>query len=209
MRIVLLRGGETFWGRVEAYLQAINVRPEIVDDPSQVRAGGKRPDLIIAGPQLAGHQVLRGLSVPRMVIDDSGAAAADLAGIGRPEPTILSWPCTRGVFLEATAALLKIEPRKPFRAMIRVGLRGQEQMSLAESRDYSLSGMSFSSQGYFAEGARIGLSVSPPDQPERLMLEARVVRTFRDESDGAMVFGVEFFGLDPRRRELLRRFVLS
>jgi hypothetical protein len=210
MRIMLLQGDEPFWGRVRSYLVGVNASVVGLRSPEQVSSLGDRgASLLVTGREFAADPIVRGQRMPVVVIEDDEGGGMPPVAEGDRAPIVLRWPFPKRTFLETTAAALHLEPRKEFRAMMRVGVLGEGPVTMAESRDFSSSGMSFTSLGHFGPGARLAISLSPPGDEGSLVLEGRVVRTFREPDGRATRHGVQFADLDPATSERLRSFILS
>ena len=206
---MLLQDDEVFWGRLRSYLVGVNADVVAVHGPGEItRAVEKGPDLLVTGRGFLSHPEVRGLRIPSIVVDDADGGALPDVGSLR-SATVLRWPFPKRTLLEATAAALNLEPRREFRTLMRVGIAGEKPGTMAESRDFSSSGLSFSSTGYFGPASRVAVSISLPGEAGSVVLEGRVVRTFK-EADGVSTFhGVQFVEQDAGTTSRLRDFLLS
>ena len=151
MNVYLLQRDEPFWKVVEVYLEGINARAITLRSEQKFKGPmNHRPDLVIAGRKSLDHPLARTIRSSLIVIDETGERPLDPVGPGGRSPSVLRWPFTKREFLQATAEVLDLDPRKEFRALVRIGLSRNDFGTLAESRDFSVSGMSFTSTARFS-----------------------------------------------------------
>ena len=78
---------------------------------------------------------------------------------------------------------------------------------MGASREFSLTGLSFSLAVDLQPGERVLISFYVPGARSRVSLEGEVVRAFADPEDGSGCFGARFVGLSADEQEVLKRFV--
>ena len=110
-------------------------------------------------------------------------------------------------FLALTSRLLGVCERRLFRAVIGIRRTAQDHVSMGASREFSLTGLSFSLDADLAQGERILISFYIPGAGTRVSLEGEIVRSFSDPEDGSGCFGARFVRLSAEEQHLLKRFV--
>jgi hypothetical protein len=208
-KVLLMNDGKFFWQTVEVFLGGINAGVRTIDTGAPEEAiAGEDADLLLLG---AGQYRARG--VPRgcrkaIVIDDEGSLC-EVPDTLRRGVSCLQWPCEREHFLEKTASTLGVAPRKIFKAVIRIFVPAAQYGAVGESSDFSMTGMSFTSESFFATGQKISVSLSLPGGKQSILLGGRVTRSKTDDGNSCTLYGVEFGDFDRATGEALKAFVLS
>lgn len=109
--------------------------------------------------------------------------------------------------LGLTSRLLGVSERRIFHAVIGVRRAGQAHVSMGASREFSLSGLSFSLEVELPLDERVVITFFVPGARQRVALEAEIVRSFMDPEDGAACYGARFVGLSAEERDMLKGFV--
>jgi len=78
---------------------------------------------------------------------------------------------------------------------------------MGASREFSLSGLSFSLDVDLLQGERVVVSFYIPGARCRVSLDGEVARSFVDPEDGSRCFGARFVGLSAEEQQVLKRFV--
>jgi len=208
-KVLLLNDGRFLWQTIRVYLGGINASVRSLDaDVPEREIADWNPDLLLLGVD---RYRARGVpSRPRnvMVVDDDGSFAESPNKLRRGTIRI-EWPAERERFLEQTAALLGVPPRKLFQTVVRIFVRGAEYAAVGQSSDFSMAGMSFVAEKFFAHGQKISISVTFPAEKWNVILDGRVARSSVKEEAGHTLYGVEFGSLDKRTEEALKTFVLA
>jgi hypothetical protein len=207
-KVLLIKDGKFLWQTVEIYLGGINAAVRAVSaGASGEEIAGEDADLLILGvEQYRSRGVSRGF-MKVLVIDDGGSLR------GLPDKlhrcvSCLEWPCGRGRFLEKTASALGVAPRRIFKAVIRIFVPAAKYGAVGRSADFSMTGMSFTSESFFSIGQKISVSVSFPREERNAFLEGRISRS-RADNGRSTLYGVEFGDIDQDTGEALRSFVLA
>ena len=78
---------------------------------------------------------------------------------------------------------------------------------MGASREFSLTGLSFTLAEVLQPGERVLVSFYVPSAQRRYSLDAEIVRAFDDPEDGSACFGARFVGLSADEQAALKRFV--
>lgn len=207
-RITLIEDGRPFWPRIRDLLAKVNAVVEEVRPgdavPTSVAA---RPDLVVIGDA---SQAARppGWWDGALLVLEKGRAPDLVTPIGSGERQMTaSSSIGEGTFLALTSRLLGVSERRLFRAVIGIKRTGQAHVHMGASREFSLSGFSFSLGVELLQGERVLISFYVPGAGGRVSLEGEVARSFVDPEDGSRCFGARFVGLSAEDQTVLKRFV--
>ena len=207
-RILLIEDGRPFWPRIRDLLAKVNA---VVDgqgsgDPFP-SGGGARPDLVVIGDT---SQAARspGWWGGALLVLEKGRAPDLVIPIGSGSQQVaVSSSIGERAFLSLTSRLLGVSERRLFRAVIGVRRTGQKHVHMGASREFSLTGLSFSLGVDLLQGERVQVSFYIPGARTRVSLAGEVVRSFADPEDGSSCFGARFVGLSADEHQVLKRFV--
>ena len=207
-RILLIEDGRPFWPRIRDLLKKVNAVVEELG-PGEAFAAGRTapPDLVVIGdagraPGLAGWW-----QGPLLVLEKGRAPEHVTPRAGAAQQVTASSSIDERTFLTLTSQLLGVSERRLFRAVIGVKRAGQAHVHMGASREFSLTGLSFSAPADLAVGERVLVSFYIPGARQRVSLEAEVARSFPDPEDGSLCYGARFPGLSSADADLLKRFV--
>ena len=207
-RILLIADGRPFWPRIRDLLAKVNAivvegRP---GDPVPL-GEGSRPDLVVIGDS---GQASRppGWWTGALLVLEKGRTPDLVTAIGEGDRQLAA---SSGIdersFLALTSRLLGVSERRHFRAIIGVKRAGQAHVHMGASREFSLTGLSFSLEAELRPEERVLISFYVPGARTRVSLEAEVARSFADHEDGSRCFGARFVGLSADEQQVLRQFV--
>ncbi|HEY5999879.1 MAG TPA: PilZ domain-containing protein [bacterium] len=207
-RILLIEDGRPFWPRIRDLLRKVNaVVEELGPGETFAERGGTAPDLLIVGD--AGRAAGRtGRWRGPLLVLEKGRDPDDVTPRdGAAQQVTASSSVGERTFLALTSRLLGVSERRLFRAVIGVKRARQAHVHMGASREFSLTGLSFTAPAELAVGERIVVSFYVPGAGQRVALEAEVARAFPDPEDGSTCYGARFAGLSPAEEDVLRRFV--
>ncbi|HWR98176.1 MAG TPA: PilZ domain-containing protein, partial [Candidatus Methanoperedens sp.] len=164
-------------------------------------------DLVIVGDAGGDGGFVAGWQGPLLVLEKGRAPERVTPREEAPQQLLASSSIDGSSFLALTSRLLGVSERRLFRAVIGVRRVAQAHGHMGASREFSLTGLSFSLPVALACRERILISFYIPNAGERLTLEAEVARSFPDPEDGSSCYGARFVGLSDADVGLLRRFV--
>jgi hypothetical protein len=207
-KIALVEDGRPFWPRIRDLLAKVNaVVEELLPGEVPAALARSRPDLVVIGD--AGFA-----SLPphwwdgALVVLEKGRPPDQVSPIGDGERQVTAASgIPERAFLALTSKLLGVSERRLFRAVIGIRRAGHEHVHMGASREFSLTGLSFSLGAELLQGERVLVSFYVPGARTRVSLQGDVVRAFVDLEDGSSCFGARFVGLSPQEQELIRRFV--
>jgi hypothetical protein len=207
-RIVLVEDERPFWPRIRDLLAKVNA---VVDEVRPENAGtaiaAARPDLVVIGD--VSHAARpAGWWDGALLVLEKGRAPDEITTLGSwPRQMVAASSIAERPFLALTSTLLGVSERRLFRAVIGIKRAGQTHVHMGASREFSLTGFSFSLGVDLRQGERVTISFYVPGASGRVSLEGEVVRSFADPEDGASCFGARFVGLAADEQLMLRRFV--
>lgn len=206
-RILLIEDGRPFWPRIRDLLAKVNaVVAEAPAEASVPISGDGRPDLVVIGDR--GHAARGPAWWPgALLVLEKGRAAELVTPIGGQQQVIASSSIDERAFLALTSRLLGVSERRVFRAVIGVKRASSPHAHMGASREFSLTGLSFTLAAELQPGERALISFYVPNAQRRYSLEAEVVRTFFDPEDGSACYGARFVGLSADEQQALKRFV--
>jgi len=207
-RILLVEDDRPFWPRIRDLLTKVNAVVEEVRAGSPPAAsGGPEADLVVIGDTGFAARPGGWWSGALLVLE-KGRAPDLVTSIGEGDrQMVASSGIDECAFLALTSRLLGVAERRLFRAVIGVKRAGQTHVHMGASREFSLTGLSFTLAIDLRSGERIVISFYVPGAPSRIALEAEVARSFADPEDGSTCFGARFVGLSAEEQRVLERFV--
>jgi len=206
--IVLIEDGRPFWPRIRDMLAKVNAVVEEVRSGAVTTAGAAtKPDLMVIG-DTDFHARGPGCWEGALLVLEKGRAPDLVTPIGSGSQRFTaSSSIGERAFLTLTSRLLGVSERRLFRAIIGVRRAGQDHVHMGASREFSLTGLSFSLGADLPEGERVLFSFYVPGASGRVSLEGEIVRSFVDSDDGSSCFGARFVGLSAEEQQVLKRFV--
>ncbi|MHB8835548.1 MAG: PilZ domain-containing protein [Candidatus Methylomirabilia bacterium] len=207
-RILLVEDGRPFWPRIRDLLAKVNAVVEEVCPGDSIAASiAARPDLVVIGD--TGHAARPpGWWGGALLVFEKGRAPDLVTPIGSGSQQVAaSSSIGERAFLSLTSRLLGVSERRLFRAVIGVRRAGKEHLHMGASREFSLTGLSFSLGVDLLQNERVLISFYVPGARSRVALQGEVVRSFPDPEDGSSCFGARFVGLSAEELQLLKRFV--
>lgn len=207
-RILLIEDGRPFWPRIRDLLAKVNavVEEGRPGDPVAA-AGGARPDLVVIGDTGFASRP-RGWWSGALLVLEKGRAPDLITPIGEGDRQLAASSGIDGrAFLSLTSRLLGVSERRLFRAIIGVKRAGQDHVHMGASREFSLTGLSFTLAADLRSGERVLISFYVPGARSRISLEGEIARSFADPEDGSSCFGARFVGLSAEEQLVLKRFV--
>jgi hypothetical protein len=207
-RILLIEDGRLFWPRIRDLLAMVNA---VVSEPlpgEEIPADAvRRPDLVIVGE--TGYAAWpSGRWAGSLLVLEKGRAPELVTPIDdRQLQVIASSSIAERDFLALTSRLLGVSERRLFNAVIGVQRIGNLHQHMGASREFSLTGLSFSLAVELQPRERVVISFFVPGARRRVSLEAEIVRSFADPEDSAACFGARFVGLSVEDQDVLKRFV--
>jgi hypothetical protein len=207
-RIMLIEDGRPFWPRIRDLLAKVNaVVAEVRPGDSIPADVAARPDLVVIGDT---SQAARspGWWEGALLVLEKGRAPDFVTPIGDGSQQVTaSSSIGESAFLALTSRLLGVSERRLFRAVIGIKRAGQAHVHMGASREFSLTGFSFSLEVALLQGERILVSFYVPGANSRVSLEGEVVRSFADPEDGSSCFGARFVGHSVEEQQVLKRFI--
>lgn len=210
-RILLIEDGRPFWPRIRDLLAKVNAiveeAPPGAPAAAAGAAGGVRPDLVVIGDTGFGSRP-RGWWSGALLVLEKGRApdlVTPIDAAGRQ--VTASSSIDERAFLALTSRLLGVSERRLFRAIIGVKRAGPAHVHMGASREFSLTGLSFSLGVELQPGERVVVSFFVPGAGGRVSLESEIARSFVDPEDGSSCFGARFVGLSAEEQQVLKRFV--
>jgi hypothetical protein len=207
-QILLVEDPRPFWPRIRDLLAKVNaVVTEVRPAAAPGALAARRPDLVVIGD--ASQAELRpGWWDGALLVLEKGRAPELVTPIGAGDSQVTaSSSIGERTFLALTSRLLGVSERRLFRAVIGIRRANQDHVHMGASREFSLSGLSFSLAAELAPGERVLVSFYVPGARRRVSLQAEVVRAFTDPEDGPGCYGARFVGLDAEDQQVLKRFV--
>lgn len=207
-RILLIEDDRPFWPRIRDLLAKVNavVAEERLGHPPSARAA-ERPDLVVIG-ETSHAARSRDWWDGALLVLEKGRAPELITPIGEGGRQVTaSSSIAERPFLALTSQLLGVSERRLFRAVIGVKRAGQEHVHIGASREFSLTGLSFSLGVDLPRGEQVLISFYIPGARSRVSLAGEIVRAFVDPEDGSSSFGARFVGLAAAEQQLLKRFV--
>lgn len=207
-RIWLIEDDRPFWPRIRGLLAKVNAVVTRLGPEGAIPADAAgRPDLVVIGDSNQAARPSGWWGGPLLVLEKE--RASDLVtpiGTGSQQVTASSSIGERAL-LALTSRLLGVSERRLFRAVIGIRRTGQGHASMGASREFSLTGLSFSLEESLVQGERVQISFYVPGANGRVSLEGEIVRSFVDPKDGSNCFGSRFVGLSADEQQVLKRFV--
>lgn len=207
-RIWLVEDDRPFWPRIRGLLAKVNAVVTVVGPGGAIPADpAGRPDLVAIGDVNQAARSPEWWGGPLLVLGQ--ARASDLVtpiGTGSQQVTASSSIGERAL-LALTSRLLGVSERRLFRAVIGIRRTGQGHAVMGSSREFSLTGLSFSLGESLVQGERVQISFYVPRVAGRVSLEAEIVRPFVDPKKGSSCYGARFVGLTADEQRVLKRFV--
>lgn len=207
-RILLIEDGRPFWPRIRDLLAKVNaVVVEVRHGEPVPPAPAEQPDLVVIGD--TGHEVRpAGWWPGALLVLEKGRPPEYLSSLGEGDRRMAaSSSIDERSFLALTSRMLGVSERRLFCAVIGIKRAGNIHVHMGASREFSLTGLSFSLAVELHQGERIVVSFYIPGARRRVFLEAAVVRSFTDPADGSSCYGARFAGLSAEEAGMLRRFV--
>jgi hypothetical protein len=207
-RIALIEDGRPFWPRIRDLLAKVNAVVAEARPGDSIPAGeAARPDLVVIGD--ASHAARpAGWWDGALLVLEKGRAPELVTPLGgEARQVAASSSIGERDFLALTSRLLGVSERRLFRAVIGVRRTGQEHVHMGASREFSLTGLSFSLGVDLLQSERVLISFFVPGARRRVSLAGEVVRSFVDLEDGSTCFGARFVGLSADEHQVLKRFV--
>ena len=207
-RIALVEDGRPFWPRIRDLLAKVNAVVQEVRPGDAIPATATaRPDLVIIGDTGFAARP-PGWWDGALLVLEKGRDPDLVTPIGAGSQQVMaSSSVGERPFLALTSRLLGVSERRLFRAVIGIRRAGREHVHMGASREFSLSGLSFSLGQDLRQGERVHVSFFVPGARSRVSLEGEIVRSFADPEDGSACFGARFVGLSADEQQVLRRFV--
>jgi hypothetical protein len=207
-RILLIEDGRPFWPRVRDLLAKVNaVVEEGGPDTPAPAAGEARPDLVVVGDTVHAGRPRGWWSGPLLVLV-KGREPDFVSPLGDGERRMAAASSIdERSFLALTSRMLGVSERRLFRAVIGVKRAGSDHLHMGASREFSLTGLSFSLAAPLEPNERVLVSFYIPSARRRVRFEAQVVRAFPDPEGGPQCYGARFVGLSGEEQEDLKRFV--
>jgi len=206
-RILLVEDGRPFWPRIRDLLRKVNAVVEELPPGAAATPAQAAADLVITGDagRVAGPAGRR--RGPLLVLEKGRAPELVTPREGAEHQVTASSSIDERSFLTLTSRLLGVSERRHFRAVIGVKRARHAHVHMGASREFSLTGLSFSVPADLAVGERVVVSFYVPGARQRVSLESEVARVFPDPEDGAPCYGARFVGLSAAEEDVLRRFV--
>jgi len=206
-RILIIEDDRPFWPRIRDLLEKVNAVVEVRAGNSTPAGASAKPDLVVIGD--SGHAARApGWWDGALLVLEKGRAPDLVTPIGRgAQQVAASSSIGERAFLSLTSGLLGVSERRLFRAVIGIRRTGQDHVHMGASREFSLTGLSFSLGVDLAQGERVLVSFYVPGARSRVSLEGEVVRAFSDPEDGSACFGARFIGLSADEQQVLKKFV--
>ena len=206
-RILLIEDGRPFWPRIRDLLAKVNAVAAEVPAGTPLPAAVPPPDLVVIGDTGFASRP-RGWWAGALLVLEKGRAPELVTAIGDSDRQVAASSSIdeRG-FLALTSRLLGVSERRLFRAIIGVKRAGQAHVHMGASREFSLTGLSFSVAEELQPDERIVVSFYVPGARSRISLEGVVARSFADPEDGSRCYGARFVGLSAEEQAVLKRFV--
>lgn len=208
-RILLVEDQRPFWPRIRDLLAKVNaVVAEARPGDSIATGAAARPDLVVIGD--ASHAARSpGWWDGALLVLEKGRDPDLVTPIGNGSQQVTgSSSIGERAFLALTSRLLGVSERRQFRAVIGIKRAGQAHVHMGSSREFSLTGFSFSLGVELLQGERILISFYVPGAAHsRVSLEGEVARSFSDPEDGSSCYGARFVGLSAEEQQVLKRFV--
>jgi hypothetical protein len=207
-RILLIEDGRPFWPRIRDLLAKVNAVVVEARPGEAVPAGAAaRPDLVVIGDTGSAARP-PGWWDGALLVLEKGRPPDLVTPIGAGERQVAaSSSIGERAFLALTSRLLGVSERRLFTAVIGIRRAGHGHVHMGASREFSLTGLSFSVGVELAPGERVLVSFYVPGANSRVSLEGEVVRAFDDPEDGSRCFGARFVGLSADEQRVLKRFV--
>jgi len=207
-RIVLIEDGRPFWPRIRDLLAKVNavVVEQRFGEPLPSGAA-LQPDLVVIGDANHAARSPDWWSGALLVLE-KGRAPELVTPLGKGERQMAaSSSIGERDFLALTSRLLGVSERRLFSAVIGIRRPGHAHVHMGASREFSLTGLSFSLGEDLQPGERVIVSFYVPGARSRVSLESEVARSFADPQDGTRCYGARFVGLSADEHQVLKRFV--
>lgn len=209
-RICLIADGHPLWREVKKFLGAVSAEVlALYGQPEAERIVSFEPQLIVTSAREHHRLLHRIRRYPVIVIREGTPPVALVREAEERNLVLTGWPLGQEQFLELTSRMLSVAPRKEFRTLIRVFRPGELVSTIGESRNFSKSGMAFTTGARLRRGSRVAVSFSLPDDSRSLRLGAEVVRVRVSRNGDEVFYGACFEKVPAREAALLNAFVMS
>ncbi len=207
-RIRLVEDDRPFWPRIRDLLAKVNAVVDEERPGASMPAGAVgRPDLVVIGDISQAARPPGWWDGPLLVLEQ-GRATDTVTSIGAgTQQMTASGSIGERALLALTSRLLGVSERRLFRAVIGIRRAGQGHVYMGASREFSLTGFSFTLGESLLQGERVLISFYIPGARGRVSLEGEIARTFVDPEDGSSCFGARFVSLSADEQQMIKRFV--
>jgi hypothetical protein len=207
-RILLIEDDRPFWPRIRDLLGKVNaVVTEARPGTIATAAASGPPDLVVVGDGNLGVLRPEWRSGALLVLQ-KGRAPDAVVPLGDGERQLVaSSSIDARSLLALTSRMLGVSERRLFCAVIGIKREGDGHLHMGASREFSLTGLSFSLAEALRPAEQVVVSFHIPGAGRRVHLRAEIVRSFPDPDDGAACYGARFVHLGDQERDLLKAFV--
>lgn len=207
--VFLLLDGHPSREPVMKYFAGVNASVTALDpefSPEDLRE--KAPDLfVLAEEHATSHLLYRLKDYATIVITDDGNPGDVNSSPSRSKRATATWPVMAEDFLRLSAEMARLSQRRLFRAIVRVFSARSNKSSMAQSIDFSSSGMAFRAEEKFSVGETLEVSVSLPGANESLKLPVEIMRIVERREREESVYGARFAGIDGETLSRLQGFI--
>lgn len=207
--IVVVRDEDAFWHEIDKLLVGVNAEIRRIVSVPQDPGVPDRVGLIIVGVRTFMADPDRFRQWPTLVLTEGIPPDTVIRDEAGRKLVILGWPSRPETFLEETARLLEVSERRMFAALVRVFCKRESYSFIGSSREFSMTGMSFTLATPLKMGEQVEISFTVPGVERSTRFEAEVVRSFVDPADQSSCYGVCYSNLTREARDVLTRFIMN
>lgn len=201
--IYLIKDERPFWEEISEYLRTVNAKTYSFDSSSfSQKLPIKNQDLIIGSVRIYKKLLAISQNIPRLIITDGTISESTSNDIH-----FLKWPTSKEAFLEITSRLIAVSLRRNFKTIVSIILKDDNETSMGQSLDFSMSGLSFKSERTFDVADILRINLFIPNFSERVSFDVEIMRSYFDPEDAAIHYGVKFLNVDEKMKEVLENFI--
>lgn len=207
--VFLLLEGHPSRDLVAGYFAGVNATVNDLDpDLSADELRRKRPELFVLAEEHATSHLLYLLKeYAVIVLTDDGSPGEVRSSPAKSKLATATWPVEEGDFLRLSAEMARLSQRRLFRAVVRIFSAESDRAFMAESIDFSNSGMAFRTGEALQVGDAFDVSLSLPSRGDSLKLPVEIMRIVERREKEESVYGARFTGMDGTTHSRLREFI--
>ncbi|MBI4822730.1 MAG: PilZ domain-containing protein [Nitrospirae bacterium] len=202
--ICLIKDKRPLWEEVIGYLKSANAEVFTSDESALSATLPRKPDLIITGEKTYRSMNATLQNTPKIIVTDGKQMTVERK---TKDVYFIVWPVYKEAFLEITARLLYISERRVFNALITITSKDKNETFIGRSENFSMTGIAFKCDKPLSRTDNVIISFYVTGLSRRVSLEAEVMRSAIDPTDGTTYYGARFINLSAETKAILTRFI--